>query len=74
MYAKKALGFSAIAISLLFIAGCGSTKTPAISTGEVTTVKENVQTPTLTGTKDATQDQCIEMMAYAFKVAQFQAQ
>ena len=68
MNTKKLLFLSAAMFSLLLVAGCG-TKTTTTSDATTST------TPTTTATTtNATKDQCIELMAYAFKVAQLQAQ
>jgi PBP1b-binding outer membrane lipoprotein LpoB len=74
MNTKKMLSIVAISCSLLFLAGCGGAKTADVSTGTVPTVTEDTQMPNVPGTKNATKDQCIEMMAYAFKFSQDQAQ
>jgi hypothetical protein len=72
MNTKKALGFSVIAISLLLLAGCGGAKkAPVVTiTGEVPAVIDT----TVTKNKDATKEQCMDLMVFAFKVAQDQAQ
>ncbi|MFA6255758.1 MAG: hypothetical protein WC606_01120 [Candidatus Absconditabacterales bacterium] len=74
MKTKNVLTVSVVACSLLLLTGCGGTKKADVSTGAVTTINENVQTTGVANTKPATKDQCIELMAYAFKFAQLQAQ
>jgi len=64
---KKLLLLSAVIFSLLFVAGCGTKKADISDTGTT------AQTTGATTAKDATKDECLELMAYAFKVAQLQA-
>ena len=70
MNTKKVVGFSLIACSFLLLAGCG-TKTVEITDG-TTPVDAAVTTPN-TKVTDADKKECIDLMAYAFKVAQLQA-
>lgn len=63
---KKLLLISTLVFSLLLVAGCG--KKTETTTTDTTTVDATTQTST-----DATKEQCLELMAYAFKVAQLQA-
>ena len=73
MQTKKVVSFSLIACSLLFLAGCG-TKTPDVSTNETPVVDTTVKTTDVNvKTTDATKEQCLELMAYAMKVAQLQS-
>jgi len=78
MNTKKVVGFSLIACSFLLLAGCGN-KTVEV-TDETTPVDETVTTPvdetvttTDVKTTDANKEECIDLMVYAFKVAQLQA-
>ena len=64
---KKLLLLSAVIFSLLLVAGCGTKKADISDTGTT------AQTTGATTAKDATKDECLELMAYAFKVAQLQA-
>jgi len=52
--------------SLLLVAGCG-TKTTTTTPTTTTTTTTNATTT------NATREQCLELMAYAFKVSQLQA-
>ncbi len=72
---KKSLLIAVVACSVLLLAGCGTTKKTDVSptTGETDTTVTETQSPETATTKSATKDECIELMAYAFKVAQYQA-
>lgn len=75
MHTKRVLAFSLIAFSLLFLVGCKKAPTTPTVTTDQSVVNNGTVTPQTgtTSASDATKDQCIELMAYAFKVAQLQA-
>lgn len=58
--------------SLAFLVWCGGTKTTDVVPTDGTTVENT--TTTTTKTRDLTKDECIELVAYAMKAAQYQAQ
>gem|GEM_PF-5424441 len=66
MNTKKLLFLSVAMFSLLLVAGCG-TKTTTTTPTTTTTTTTNATTT------NATREQCLELMAYAFKVSQLQA-
>ena len=70
MNAKKLLGISAIVVSFIVVAGCGRSASNDAPTDEEGT-NEVITTWT---TSNATEDQCVELMAYAYKAAQYQSQ
>jgi PBP1b-binding outer membrane lipoprotein LpoB len=65
---KKLVLFSTIVFSLLFLAGCGNKKADVSDTTTVDTT-----TTVTTEAGDASKNECLELMAYAFKVAILQA-
>ncbi|MFA6255759.1 MAG: hypothetical protein WC606_01125 [Candidatus Absconditabacterales bacterium] len=68
MHTKKVLMISFTAFSLL-LAGCGS-KTVTIPS-DTGTNDETTQVSTTTNTATATREQCVEMMSYALKGAEY---
>ena len=65
---KKLVLISIVAFSVLFLVGCGKS---TVTTDQTSTTDETTQTK---DTRDLTDKECIELVAYAFKAAQFQAQ
>jgi hypothetical protein len=74
MNTKKLLSLSVIMFSLVFLAGCGKSTTtiPTVTTDPTAVTDTTTTTPE--NTRDLTQKECIELVAYAFKAAQYQAQ
>ena len=71
MHAKKSIGVLVAVSSLVLLAGCGSAQPATINnakTVEVTTGTKTVEVPT----NLSKNDQCIEIMAYSLKGAEYQ--
>lgn len=70
MNAKKLLGISAIVVSFIVVAGCGKSASNDVSPDEEGTNEVTNQTET---TSKNSEEQCIELMAYAYKAAEYQS-
>lgn len=69
MNVKKLVSVSLIALSIFVVTGCGRS-----ASNDTPTDEENTNEVTTTSTKStASEDQCIELMAYAYKAAEYQS-
>lgn len=72
MHAKKLLAVGVMALSLTLLAGCGSAQ-PGTTTDDnvISGTTETTTVETTTPSNLTTNEQCIEMMAYALKGAEY---
>lgn len=70
---KKLVLLSSIMFSLLFLTGCGKSTPTDVATDQTTVSDTTVTTSEETKPSLTSRAQCVELMAYAFKMVEAQA-